>query len=353
MVQGSYVKNMDIINRHPPKTRRHSAAFESLKPSWKSKAKENAGMVKGNKQSRKMPILALLGKLSRSVSSSRSQSPISPPPYSSSTPPCPDSTTAPRLSNPLSPPTSTSVSINLKPAEYVRRIKLLLASSKKIPPSPLPTSSHPPCNDISHNIPNSNGIKTSPVCVLQHQDKIPPTAPINTLTPRQYDPDNLHDDTIHPSHNDIHDTTNPSNNKNTNTRQSPPRSASPLLPPNVQPSSLYDPSFTDKETRFLKTFLRNSPPRSITPLTQFNIATLQAELDGRSGPTGRGGVRDVSKPNPLGVDGGDDYDELLELGRSARAAGQLEREQEQSREKLVSWVQRWLGGIEPGSPVKV
>ncbi|EEQ85238.2 uncharacterized protein BDCG_08507 [Blastomyces dermatitidis ER-3] len=206
-----------LTNLPPTTPPRYGAYSSSLNSSRENRTKENnrngQDMDKDTKKGRKMSVLALLGKLSKSRDTNRSQSPFSPPPYSSSsTPPWHDSTTAPRLSNQLSPPTSTSlVSIHLKPAE------------------------------------------------------------------------------------------------------------------------------------------------SSTPVTQFNIATLQAELDGRLGPMGgRGcvGVRDVSKPNPLGPDGGDDYDELLELGRSVRGTSRLEEEQERSRKKLVSGVERWLDGVEDGVPAE-
>ncbi|KLJ09199.1 hypothetical protein EMPG_15374 [Blastomyces silverae] len=350
---------MENSPANSPTTPPRYAAYSSLKPSrengTKEKNRNGQDMDKDTKKGRKMSVLALLGKLSKSRDTSRSQSPFSPPPYSSSsTPPWPGSTTAPRLSNPLSPPTSTSlVSINLKPAEYVRRIKRLLASSKRPPPSPLPRSPpHPPSpghvdgGNVQQNIPNGNGIKPSAETSLQRQSAIPPpTQPI------------LHIPTLPPHHLDkIHNNNiyNTSTSEIPNQPQNQTRSSSPLLPPNIQPSLLlHNPS--TKESRFLKTFLRNSPPRSSTPVTQFNIATLQAELDGRLGSTGgRGGVgvRDVSKPNPLGLDGGDDYDELLELGRSARGASRLEVEQERSREKLVSGVERWLDGVEDGVPLE-
>ncbi|PGH07980.1 hypothetical protein GX51_01420 [Blastomyces parvus] len=353
---------MENSQTNRPTTPPRFAAYSSLKPARENKTKEKnrneQDMDKDTKKARKMSVLALLGKLSRSKESSRSQSPFSPPPYSSSsTPPWPGST-GPRLSNPLSPPTSTSlVSINLKPAEYVRRIKRLLANSKRPPPSPLPPSSpHPPSpghvegsSNIQQNTANGNGVKPSAETSSQRQSAIPqPSQPIlhmPTLAPHhQHHLDRIHNNNAY----------NTSTSEIPNPPQNPTRSSSPLLPPNIQPSLLlHNPS--TKESRFLKTFLRNSPPRSSTPVTQFNIATLQAELDGRVGPTGgRGGVggRDVSKPNPLGPDGGDDYDELLELGRSARGTSRLEEEQERSKAKLVSGVERWLDGVEEGLPAE-
>ncbi|OJD20265.1 hypothetical protein ACJ73_08403, partial [Blastomyces percursus] len=167
----------------PPTTPPRYAAYSSLKPSRENRTKENdrngQDMDKDTKNGRKMSVLALLGKLSKSRDTNRSQSPFSPPPYSSSsTPPWRDSTTAPRLSNPLSPPTSTSlVSINLKPAEYVRRIKRLLTNSKRPPPFPLPQSPpHPPSpghvdgGNGQQNIPNGNGFRPSAEGSLQRQN---------------------------------------------------------------------------------------------------------------------------------------------------------------------------------------
>ncbi|PGH29980.1 hypothetical protein GX50_07280 [[Emmonsia] crescens] len=341
---------MENTSTNSPTTPRHYATYTSLKPTRENiRNGHDKDKDKDNKKGRKKSILTLLGNLSKSKSSSRSQSPFpSPPPYSSSsTPPQQGSTIAPRLSNPLSPPTSTSlVSINLKPAEYVRRIKRLLAHSRKVPPSPLSTSSHSPSpkhiaerNGIQ-NIPNGNTINANADNELQRQGQ---TQPIKTPTTPPNHPDKNH------NNNNNYNNHNNNNNNNTNNNENPTqnqtRSSSPLLPPALQPSLLLTPS-TSKESRFLKTFLRSSPSRSNTPLTQFNIATLQAELDGRPRAAGRTGARDVSKPNPLGADGGDDYDELLELGRSARAAGRGEAEHDRSREKLVCGVERWLGGVE-------
>ncbi|EGE78296.1 hypothetical protein RJZ56_007174 [Blastomyces dermatitidis] len=350
-----------LTNLPPTTPPRYGAYSSSLNSSRENRTKENnrngQDMDKDTKKGRKMSVLALLGKLSKSRDTNRSQSPFSPPPYSSSsTPPWHDSTTAPRLSNQLSPPTSTSlVSIHLKPAEYVRRIKRLLANSKRPPPSPLPQSSpHPPSppghvdgSNVQQNIPNNNGTKPGAETSLQQQQNTSPPPPQPILhfpTLPAHHADKIHNNNIY----------NTSTSEIPNPPQNPTRSSCPLLPPDIQPSLLlHNP--VNKESRFLKTFLRNSPPRSSTPVTQFNIATLQAELDGRLGPMGgRGcvGVRDVSKPNPLGPDGGDDYDELLELGRSVRGTSRLEEEQERSRKKLVSGVERWLDGVEDGVPAE-
>ncbi|OAX80654.1 hypothetical protein ACJ72_05005 [Emergomyces africanus] len=346
-----------------PTTHRHYGTRVSLTPNNQNKTKDNNQNKHHKNTGSKSSILTLLGKLSKSKSksSSRSQSPFpSPSPYSaSSTPPQQGSTTAPRLSSPLSPPTSTSlVSINLKPAEYVRRIKRLLAHSRKAPPSPLSTSSHPPSpihhverNTIQY-LPQSNDIIASIDNDLRRQSQILPTQ--TTTFPNH--PNIIHNNDNNTNNdNENNDNTDNNNNNENPTHQNQTRaSSSPLLPPFIQPPGLLlTTPPTSKESRFLKTFLRSSPPRPSIPLTPFNIATLQAELDGRPGVAGFG-ARDVSKPNPLGEDGGggDDYDELLELGRSARAAGRADEEQSRSREKLVGRVEKWLGGVEVGVEVE-
>ncbi|OJD10815.1 hypothetical protein AJ78_08274 [Emergomyces pasteurianus Ep9510] len=347
---------MENSYANSPTTHRHYATYASLRPSSGDKTRENDrnGHDKSKKDSKKdskTSILTLLGKLSKSGSSSRSQSPFpSPSPYSSSSaPPQPGSTTTPRLSSPLSPPTSTSLaSINLKPAEYVRRIKRLLLHPRKVPPSPLSTSSHPssPKQAIERNNMQHDIIASADNDLRRSRPILPTQTPINTTTASPNHPNIIHNKNNN-NNNNKNDDDNNNNDDITNNEiptQNQPRSSppSPLLPPLLQPSLLANPSTTSsKENRFLKTFLRSSPPRSNTPLTQFNIATLQAELDGRTGVAGFG-TRDVSKPNPLG---GDDYDELLELGRSARAVGRLDEEQNRSREKLVCGVERWLGGV--------
>ncbi|KAK2784863.1 hypothetical protein FQN52_008799 [Onygenales sp. PD_12] len=272
---------------------------------------------KAGKKERKPLFLSLLSKISSSKSSNRSRSPFpSPSPCSSSSTPQQGSTVAPRHSNPLSPTTSTSlVSINLKPAEYLQRIKRLLAQSRK-PSSPLSSSNPPSPKAIGKENNNTNNEKKN------NDDDI-----INAHHEPQHQTDEI---TPQPA------AANPTNNTPKPPQpQQQTRSSSPLLPPIFQ-NGLIGPS---KDSKFLKTFLRPSLPKSNTPLTQYNIEALQAELEtqGKS----RGAI-DASKP--LAPD--DVFDELLELSRSARCLGT--EEQDRTREKLVTGVEKWLGAVEEG-----
>ncbi|PGH17190.1 hypothetical protein AJ79_01328 [Helicocarpus griseus UAMH5409] len=329
----------DTYTSSPTTTQRprHYATYPAGNPSKEDEIKNNNAdrLDKQNKKERKRSLFALLGKLSSSRSSSRSPSPFpSPPPLCSSpsTPPQLDSTEARRASHPLTPPTSTSlVSINLKPAEYVQRIKSLLANSRKAPPSPLTSSSHHSApNNVDHVEANRNRQYRDNVAdgdgePHRRSQMIPikrmiPTSPVLSES-KIYNNDSTGRNTAKPA-------------------QDQTRTPSPLLPPAPQ-TTLLTPL---KESKFC-TFLR-SPPRSNTPLTQYNIDSLQAELAGK--PEAARGAIDVSKPNPLGADGDDDYDELLELGRSARGLGRDE-EFSRSREKLVNGVEKWLNGVQEGA----
>ncbi|ODH50393.1 hypothetical protein GX48_03508 [Paracoccidioides brasiliensis] len=341
----------NICTKSP--TPRHYATYTSRAPCNETRVMGGVrdGYDKNNKKNRKRSFFSLLGKkISNSKPASPSQSPISsPPPHSSSsTPPHQGSTACPRLSNQLTPATSTSrVSFDRKPAEYFQRLKQL-THSRRGPSSPL-SSSHPPspkhaagCNDKQDHRTAINIIDDASNSIghPQRQNPLPPTQPMTVPIPLN-----------HPGHNDRIDINSSNNNNNNNDGKPPqdqPRTSSPLLPSPLQQSLLLNPS-PSKESKFRKAFFRGSPPKSNTPLTQYNMAALQAELNGK--PGAGCGVRDVSKPNPSGADGGDDYDELLELGRSARGA-MLEKELNLSRERLICGVKRWLSEVQEGGEGK-